>query len=216
MGAKLQQEWNKTWKHVSAICNLLESADEYKALVALRALIAKKNELEKYQQEVCNAIGADNIGNAITMIKASSHGRPGLFQLPEQLQKIPQLWLEGRAETRKQKGVLKMTFFQAERQHRRLLPYLEDAWKVAGQRDSELAEMLKEQILQSYEETSADDMTKFCYAFVNDYELEEGEEVSEGLLLNATSEEIERTLEYMLDPSRIYGVVSKEQNESKN
>jgi hypothetical protein len=207
MGAKLQQEWDKAWKHIRAICKLLETTDEYRALVALRALIAKKEELEKYQQEVCDVVGADNIGNALTMIKARSYGRPGLSQLPEQLQKIPLLWLEGRAETRKQKGVLKMTFFQAERQHRRLLPYLEDAWKVAGQRDSELAEMLREQILQNYEETSAEDMTKFCWAFVNDYELEE-EEVGEE---RAEEPSIAELLKIVNETKFDYGTVSKEQ-----
>lgn len=207
MGAKLQQEWDKAWKHIRAICNLLETTDEYRALVALRALIAKKEELEKYQQEVCDAVGADNIGNALTMIKAKSYGRAGLFQLPEQLYKIPLLWLEGRAETRKQKGVLKMTFFQAERQHRRLLPYLEDAWKVAGQRDSELAEMLREQILQNYEETSAEDMTKFCWAFVNDYEIEEEDIVEE----RAEEPSIAELLKIVSESKLDYGVVSKEQ-----
>jgi hypothetical protein len=208
MGAKLEQEWKKTMKHIKAICELLESSDEYRALVALRALITKKEELEKYVQQVVDLVGADNIGNAITKIKAKSYGRLGLSELPEQLQRIPQLWLEGRAETRKTKGVLKMTFYQAERQHRRLLPYLEDCWRIAEQKDTETAEMLKEQILHCYEENSADDMTKYCYAFVHNYDLEEDGEVREESTEEPSLAELTRILsEVRFD----YGVVSKEQ-----
>ena len=66
-----------------------------------------------------------------------------------------------------------MSFLYAERQHRRLIPYLQDVWKIASNYDMETEEALKEKILQSYEESSADDMMRFCYAFINDYDLEE-------------------------------------------
>ena len=208
MGARLEQEWQKTMRHIRAICEILESADEYRALVALRALVSRKEELENYIKQVIDLAGADNIGNAITKIKASSHGRGGVFDLPEQLQRIPQLWLEGRAETRKARGVLKMTFYQAERQHRRLLPYLEDCWRIAEQKDSETAEMLKEQILQCYEENSADDMTKFCYAFVHNYDLEEDGEEREESVDEPSLAELTKILN---DVRFDYGVVSREQ-----
>ena len=206
MGAKLQQEWEKAWKHIRAICALLESADEYKALVALRALIAKKNELESYIDEICKITKTDNIGNALKRIKGGRMG-DSVF-LPEQLQRIPQLWLEGRAETRKVKGVLKMTFYQAEISYRRLRPYLEDVWRIAEQRDSETAELLKEQILERYEECSADDMTKYCYAFQHDYDLTEDEEAKPDKAEEPSYAELMRTLS---DMKMDYGTVSKEQ-----
>ena len=205
MGARLEQEWAKTMKHIKAICEILESADEYRALVALRALVSRKEELENYIQQVVDLSGADNIGNAITKIKASAYGRPGLFELPEQLQRIPKLWLEGRAETRKVKGVLKMTFFHAERQHRRLTPYLQDVWKVASTYDIETEEALKEKILQSYEESSADDMLRFCYAFLSDYDLEEDGEEQECETIDPTLAELQQILNRKID----YGVESK-------
>lgn len=211
MGAKLEREWNKTMRHVKAICDTLESADEYRALVALRALIARKEELEKYQKMVIDAVGADNIGNALTMIKTRTHGRVGPFQeLPEQLQRIPKLWLEGRPQTRKASGVIKLTVYQAEKAYKRLLPYLMEVWEIVTRREEDLQEGIKEEIIEMFETTSPDEMTTKCYAFINDYDLEE-EEIESGVAavlekVEPTTSELMRTLENMKFD---YGVVGQ-------
>jgi len=177
MSRSLKDSLDTHWRHVSTLCKTLSVTDIYKALRAVQKLLRENEELRGYISQVCEITSTDNIGNALKRI---STGRvPPSVLLPEELQRIPQLWLEGRAETRKHKGVMKMTFYQAEISYRRLRPYLEDAWRIAGQRDSETAELLREQILESYEECSADDMTKFCYAFTHNYDLTEDEEVQE-------------------------------------
>jgi hypothetical protein len=176
MTQSLKDRIDTHWRHVDTLCKKLGVADVYKALKSVEKLLKENKDLQNYVDEVCTVTRTDNIGNALKRIKSGSVD-PSVY-LPHELQRIPKLWLEGRAETRKMKGVLKMTFYQADISYRRLRPYLEDVWRIAGQRDSETAELLREQILEKYEECSADDMTKFCYAFQHDYDLTEEEEVS--------------------------------------
>jgi hypothetical protein len=81
-------------------------------------------------------------------------------------------------------------------------------WRIAEQRDSETAELLKEQIIERYEECSADDMTKFCYAFQHDYDLTEDEETKPDKAEEPSYTELMRTLS---DMKMDYGTVSREQ-----
>jgi hypothetical protein len=89
-----------------------------------------------------------------------------------------------------------------------LKPYLEDAWRIAGQRDNEIAELLREQILEKYEDCSPDEMTKFCYAIEHNYDLTEEEDVREEKTEEASIAELMR----IVSRSNFdYGVISKEQ-----
>lgn len=206
MSRSLKDSLDTHWRHVSTLCKTLSVTDVYKALRVVQKLLKENEELRGYISQVCELTSTDNIGNALKRI---STGRvPPSVLLPEELQRIPQLWLEGRAETRKHKGVMKMTFYQAEISYRRLRPYLEDSWRIAGQRDSETAELLREQILERYEESSADDMTKFCYAFQHNYDLTEEEEFKEEIEEEPSIAEL---MKIVSNSGIDYGVVPKEQ-----
>jgi hypothetical protein len=206
MTRSLKESLDTHWRHVATLCNRLSVGDIYKALKVVEKLLRENAELQEYIDEVCRVTNTDNIGNALKRIKAAPMG--GSVLLPEELQRIPQLWLEGRAETRKHKGVLKMTFYQAEISYRRLRPYLEDTWRIAGQRDSETAELLREQILERYEDCSADDMTKFCYAFEHNYDLTEEEDAQEERMEEPSIAEL---MKIVNGSGLDYGVVPKEQ-----
>jgi hypothetical protein len=206
MTRSLKENLDTHWRHVDSLCKKLAVSDIYKALRVVERLLKENVELREYIDEVCRATKTDNIGNALKRIKTAPVGSSVL--LPEELQRIPQLWLEGRAETRKHKGVLKMTFYQAEISYRRLRPYLEDTWRIAGQRDSETAELLREQILERYEECSADDMTKFCYAFEHNYDLTEEEDVGEE---RESEPSIAELMKIVNGSGLDYGVVPKDQ-----
>jgi hypothetical protein len=206
MTRSLKENIDTHWKHVEALVKRLGVTDIYKALRAVEKLLRRNEELQGYIDEVCSVTRTDNIGNALKRIKTTPVG-DSVF-LPDKLQRIPQLWLEGRAETRKHKGVLKLTFYQAESRYRRLKPYLEDAWRIAGQRDNEIAELLREQILEKYEDCSPDEMTKFCYAIEHNYDLTEEEDVREEKTEEASIAELMR----IVNRSNFdYGVISKEQ-----
>lgn len=208
MAASLWDKLETHKRHTERLCKTLGVTDVYKALRVVEKLLKEISELKSYIEEICTITRTDNIGNAIKRIKSGSVGPSVLSNLPDELLRIPKLWLEGRAETRKVKGVLKMTFFHAERQHRRLIPYLQDVWNVASKYDIEMAEALKEQILARFEDSSADDMLRFCYAFLNDYDLEEDEEEQEGATKDPTLSELQQILNTVKFD---YGVVSKEE-----
>lgn len=172
MGKKLQREFDKHMKYVAEMCDILESPDEYRALVALKALMKKQEILEGYIEEVVSLMDVDNIGNAINRIKARLMGRVVSETLPDELKDIPEIWLRGRPQSKDRDGFPPYTLFQAERQHRRLLPYLEDVWSALMRSDADNIESVKEEVLATYQVTSPEEMARMCYAYDKEYNIE--------------------------------------------
>lgn len=208
MGKKLRREFDKTMGYVDEICNILETPDEYRALLALRALIKRQKNLEAYIDEITSLLEVDNIGNAISRIKTRLMGRVVSETLPAELREIPEVWMNGRPDSKGRKGFAPLTLFQAERQHRRLLAYIEDAWALTFERDSEQGEALREDLLSEYRTSSPEEMAQACYAYCKDYEIEPAYSVPQTERLQAANDgEIRACLENMKPD---YGVVSKE------
>lgn len=207
MAKSMWDKFDTHRRHVERLCRKLEVADVYKAFKAVEKVIRERDELREYVDEVVRMTNTDNIGNALKRISSVSVGA-SVPKLPDALRRIPQIWLEGRAPTTKHPGVMKLTFRQAERSYRRLLPYLEEVWAFAESEDIELQEALKQQILEEYETTSADDMTKYCYAFSHNYELKEEEAEEIGVDKDPTMAELSKILQSVKVD---YGVISKEQ-----
>lgn len=208
MGKKLRREFDKTMGYVDEICDILETPDEYRALLALKALIKRQKTLEAYIDEITSLLEVDNIGNAMSRIKTRLMGRVVSETLPQELREIPEVWMNGRPDTKVRKGFAPLTLFQAERQHRRLLAYIEDAWALTFERDSEQGEALREDLLNEYRTSSPEEMAQACYAYCKDYEIEPAYNVLPAEKPQTANDgEIRAILENMKPD---YGVVSKE------
>jgi hypothetical protein len=208
---KLKREFEKVMGHIDEMCEILESADEYRALVALKALKMREKMLLERQDEVVRVLGVDNIGNAITKIKTLRMGALVSETLPEELSTHPPIWQRGRVPTKLREGFAPYSFFQAEKLYKRLRPYLVEAWGLTFTRDVEQGELLREQILESYVSTSPEEMAQFCHSFINDYEIEEVIEGGQVAVERGVSTiELQRVLNNLRTD---YGVTAKEQIE---
>jgi hypothetical protein len=201
----------KHFDGVDAILAELGTSDTARGLTALIALKKKLSELEEKEKSVLDVTQTDNVGNAIKRIMALRSGASVSPRLPMELTEIPEIWLKGRIPSKRSKGHPPLTVTQAFRLHRRMMPYLEDAWEII-EKQGEDRERLTEEILTAYATLSPEEMMTNVYAFTKGYELDEEEmPVEEERIVRATEEEVESTLAFILDPNRIYGVVPKEQ-----
>jgi len=134
----------------------------------------------------------------------------GLDLLPEDFHKVPNIWFDGKPDGKdpvRNPGFKPMSVSVAKRKLRVVQPLVVEAWQLAdGDED------IQSTILTTYLTTSADEFEKTLYRYI--YDLEEvslEEELTN--VLQPTNTEVEKTLKYMLDPNRIYGVVKKKINE---
>lgn len=172
MSVELKRLQEKHWRYVDQMCDLLQSADAYKALKALRKVLREREQYKGYVDEVVNTLGLDNIGNALKQIRATGIGRVVLL-LPPPLLKIPEIWLTGRTNNGKDKGFAKMSLRTCQREYRFLQPLLEAAWELIEQQPEDERDCLKQELLDKYEKFSPMEMSRDCYSFLNDYDLEE-------------------------------------------
>ncbi len=213
MSVSLHREWDKHWKHVNRICEMLNSTDVYKAYNALGRVLKERENYKKYIDEVVKLVGVDNIGNAIKVIRCEGMGRSVIEVLPQELLRVPQVWLEGRAKEGKDAGFARLGYYEAMREYKRLKPLLVEVWEAIETEDEEMQETLKDKVLSDYEILSPEEMGRYCIAFSNNYDLKEVAEhhQSKAEVILESKEESEAILALLDDPHYKYGVVKKEE-----
>ena len=207
MSKTIKAAFNKFHDNVWDLLQELGTTDAYKGLGVVKTL-KKDFEVQcKYNDEIVEIFGGGNIGNAMKTIRSIYMGGRVLFDLPEQLTKYPQVWINGRLRDGKDPGVPGMTIRQCEREYRYLLPLLRDAWETAtNQEEGEVSEMLKREILEQYEILGPGEMSKVCYGITNNYEVilrlekEQPVKIEKG----ASTMEVQRSLRVVKE--RDYGV----------
>ncbi len=158
-------------------------------------------------EQTAREIGYNSLPIALKALKQIKRTQiAGLSNLPEVFHTVPNIWLSGKVDTRKNPGFKPMSLSAALRKHRVVQPLLIEAWQL-----SEGDEQIQTQIEREYLTVSADDFEKALYRYI--YDLEEvtlEEEFSN--MLPATEEDVAASLKLATDPDRIYGVQKKSKN----
>ena len=196
----------------------LGTADPARCLTAVRALKRKLATLETFVEEFNEVTGSDNYGNGLKALKAGTFGQGGSVNLPPELLRVPQVWLEGRTKEGKDPGFARYGPFEANREYKRLKPFLEEVWAAINTEEEDIQERLRHEVLAEYEKLSPEEMGRFCIAFVNDYDLEDifeekeskAKKVNDDPLLSELSKAIEATT----ISSKDYGVQTQKSTEN--
>jgi len=97
--------------------------------------------------------------------------------LPDELRKVPNIWLTGKPQGKRNKGFAPLTVSTALRRHRVMTPLIVEVWQLTGQ-----DEELKEQVIYDFLRMSADDFEKELYRHIHELEVvpleEEFEEIA--------------------------------------
>jgi hypothetical protein len=168
-------------------------------------VIREKAEAEEKAKE----LGYSSLLIALKALGQIKKAEDDLSNLPEVFHSVPNIWLSGKVDTRKQKGFKPVTLTSALRKHRVIMPLLIEAWSLAEDEES-----IKDAIVREYLSTSGDDFEKALYRYIYDLEEITLEEEFDGIL-PATEEDIAASLKLATDPNRIYGVVKKVSNEGE-
>jgi hypothetical protein len=212
MAKNIRSISNKYFDDNEALYARLGTTDAVRALSATNALFRKLAHQERYNAELLEITGSDNIGNAMKVIRAQNSGRR-VPVLPIELTKIPEIWLKGRMKRGNDPGFAQMSLKTCQREYRFIQPLLEESWELIEQQPEEFRDNLREQLLTKYQRYSPTEMSRECYAFVNDYDLDEVIEEADlkvktkhdDPLLSELSKAIEATI---ISP-KDYGVQSK-------
>lgn len=206
MGKKLDEEFFKVRKYTQEICELLQTADEYRAVGALKTKLKKLQELEIWEREVLEVTNTSQRGNAMSRISYMCMVKEGDL-LPPELLDYGRVWVLGRPESadRRIPAFAPLNMHQAKKQQRHLKPFLEDAWEATLELENK--EEVQQQIIEEYNLTTPDEMFKFCSAFVKDWELPEAKDQRERVVEGSNIGELNAILSNM-KPN--YGVVPKE------
>ena len=207
MSKTFESASNKYIAGNNALYTELGTTDAARGLTALRKLKKDLAYSERYNDELIQLTGADNLGNAMKVIRSVVSGGSVIFELPMELTKFPELWLNGRLRDGKDMGFPGMSIRQCEKEYRYLRPLLEDAWKtVIEQEDEEICENLKRQILEGYQTLDPSEFSRLCYGITNNYEIELRSEREEKIKVEkgASYIEIQRVLNSL--PEKNYGV----------
>jgi hypothetical protein len=148
-------------------------------------------------------LGYMSLAVALKALGQIKKAQDDLSNLPEVFHSVPNIWLSGKVDTRKQKGFKPVTLTSALRKHRVIMPLLIEAWSLA-----ENEEPIKDAIVREYLSTSGDDFEKALYRYIYDLEEITLEEEFDSIL-PATDEDIAASLKLATDPNRIYGVIKK-------
>ena len=176
----------------NALYTELETRDAVRALTALRKLKKDLAYSERYNDELIQLTGADNVGHAMQVIRSLRSGDGVIFELPKELTIFPDLWLNGRLRDGKDMGFPGMSIRQCEKEYRYLRPLLEDAWKTAiEQENEEVRESLKRQILEGYQILDPSEFSRICYGVTNNYEIELRSEKEEKVKVEKGASNIE-------------------------
>ena len=154
-------------------------------------------------------LGYSSLLIALKALGQIKKAQDDLSNLPEVFHSVPNIWLSGKVDTRKQKGFKPVTLTSALRKHRVIMPLLIEAWSLAEDEES-----IKDAIVREYLSTSGDDFEKALYRYIYDLEEITLEEEFDNIL-PATEEDIAASLKLVTDPNIIYGVVKKVNNESQ-
>ena len=194
------------------------TADSARCLTAVKALKRKLATLETFVNEFNEVIGSDNYGNGLKALKAGTFGQGGSVNLPLELSRVPQIWLEGRTKEGKDHGFARYGYYEANREYKRLRPYLEEVWVAVGTEEDDIQQRLKLEILSEYEKLSPEEMGRFCIAFVNDYDLEDIIEEAESKVKPVSEDpllsELHKAMEATTLSAKDYGVQHKKDGKS--
>lgn len=163
-----------------------ETANTHNAVQKIISSLQKLLEVEKSAEEM----GYSSVRVALKALgQMKGHGEYDISKLPECFHRPPQIWLDGRAETKVKRGFPRMKVREAERRHRALVPLLIEAWALA-----EGEEKVQNEIEKEYRTAHVDDFERAVYEFI--YRLEPvspEDEFEERALLQAREvEEFER------------------------
>jgi len=207
--------FNNTMKELSLYTDMLEAIGDYaielgvdeKHLTMVNAF-QKCNKALREHIELTRKATELGYTSLPTALKALSQMKErvveGVSNLPEELQKLPNVWLTGRPKSRNNAGFVGLTLSNALREHRTTLPLIVEAWDLICRKTPED----KETLLFMYQRVSADEFKKELYRYIHNLEevpLEEEFEVR----LADTEEDMQRTYDYMFDPNRIYDVTNE-------
>jgi hypothetical protein len=191
----------------------LGTTDAARSLTAVLALKKKLATLEKFADEFIEVMQTDNYGNGLKALKARTFGSGGSPNLAPELLRVPQIWLDGRAKQGKDPGFARYGYYEADREYKRLRPYLEEVWLAIEIEDEDIQERLRSEVLSEYEKLSPEEMGRFCIAFVNNYDLEEIAEESKSRDKSINEDplvsELHKALEATTLSAKDYGVQSK-------
>ena len=132
------------------------------AFMKCKKAIRESIELE----EKANGLGYSSVHHALKALSQTKTKPLGAYpeDFPEQFKRVPQIWLDGRPDTRQTAGFKPLTMRAALREHRVMMPLLIEAWEL-----SEGAEG-REQMLRGYLTTSSEEFTQELYKFIHLFE----------------------------------------------
>jgi hypothetical protein len=207
MSKTIRATFNKFYDHIEKLLAELGTTDAYRGLGIVQTLKKDIERQSKYNDEIISLMKSDNIGNAVKTLRVLCMGEVVIFELPAELTKFPELWLNGRLRDGKDMGFPGMSIRQCEKEYRYLRPLLEDAWKTAiEQEDEEIRESLKRQILEGYQTLDPSEFSRICYGITNNYEIElqNGKEQKVQIEKGASNMELQRALNALKEKN--YGV----------
>ena len=184
---------------------------EYLTLTNARLRVDKVLRSFLEQEENAKAMGYSSLAFALKALKQLKNREDHISYLPEVFHTFPHIWLTGKVDSkpRAKDGFNPMAPSVARRKYKQIAPLLIEAWQLAERREE--AEQIHDAIVREYLSVSAEKFQDALEQYI--YDLEPTTLERELDLLPATSEEVESTYEHMVDPNRIYGVISKEEYE---
>ena len=117
--------------------------------------------------EKANELGYSSVAMALKALsQVKENAAPvDLSSLPEVFHKLPSIWLDGKPNRGNKKGFVRLTVAQAEREHRRIVPLLIEAWHLAEDYDN-----IRDQITRQYLTTWHGDFEAALYKFIHELE----------------------------------------------
>lgn len=117
-------------------------------------------------EEKAHGLGYSSAHLALKALSQTKTKPLGAFpeDFPEQFKRVPQIWLDGRPDTRQTAGFKPLTMRAALREHRWMMPKLIEAWELS--QDSEGRELM----LKLYLTTSSEEFTQEIYKFIHEVE----------------------------------------------
>ena len=144
---------------------------------ALRSITKHVKELTSLEEQA-HQMGYKSAAVALKALSQIKGGTPHDEDiLPDELRKVPNIWLTGKPQGKRTKGFVGLTVSTALRRHRVMTPLIVEVWQLTGQ-----DEELKEQVIYDFLRMSADDFEKELYRHIHELEVvpleEEFEEIA--------------------------------------
>ena len=157
-------------------------------------------------------LGYSTLFMALKALSQLKNRQDHISYLPEVFHTFPHIWIRGKVDSKPKArdGFNPILPSAARRKYKQIIPLLLEAWQLAERREE--AEQIHDAIIREYLTASAEQFQDALEQYIYDLEPTTLEKEFADLL-PATPEEIERIYEHMVDPNRIYGVVSKDEFE---